>query len=151
MDSLERSNAMPKSEKDKMADLFKQGYNPKEVAEMTGKTLNTIYKYRKLWQQAQYDGAIKDIQKNLASYLANSLKWHLEGLNKIARIANEEDYIRSQNSRDLAELHKQLEHWTISILSASNTLNQIAEYQETIIEPTKTKKRIPELPSRNKS
>lgn len=151
MDYLERTNKTPKSEKDKMAELFKLGHSPKEVSEITGKSINTIYKYRKDWQQAQYDGAIKDIQKNLASYLANSLKWHLEGLNKIARIANEEDYIRSQSSRDLAELHKQLEHWTISILSASNTLNQIAEYQETIVQPTKTKKRIPELPSRDQS
>jgi hypothetical protein len=51
-------------------------------------------------------------------------------MNNIARIANEEGYIRSQNSRDVAELHRTLENWTISILQASNNIQQATRMEE---------------------
>jgi hypothetical protein len=51
-------------------------------------------------------------------------------MNSIAKVANEEGYIRQQNSRDIAELHRTMENWTISILSAANNLKQQANSQE---------------------
>lgn len=149
MDFLERTNAYSFKKKEEIIRLFKEGYSVKEVAEMTKSSMNTIYKYRQQYNEAQYQGEVRDIQKNLGAYIANSLKHHLEGMNKIARIAHEEDFIRSQNSRDLAELHKQLEHWTVSILSASNTLNQISEYAEVIEKQANTKKSVPRISGRD--
>lgn len=112
-----------------------------KIAKETGAALMTVYRIKKQYEENQYHDAIKDINQKLGSYIAASLKYHLDALNNVAKVANEEDYIRTQSGRDLAELHKQLEHWTVQILSASNTLNQISEYhQEAIQLPAKTKK-----------
>jgi hypothetical protein len=51
-------------------------------------------------------------------------------MNNIARIASEEGYIRSQNSRDVAELHRTLENWSISILQASSNIQQTSRMEE---------------------
>jgi hypothetical protein len=120
--------------------LMLMGMKPKDVSAETGVNINTVYKIFRDYEQTQYDGVIKDINKNLGSYIASSLKDHLSGLNNIAKIANEESYIRSQNGRDLAELHKQLEHWTVSILSATNALNQSASTSEILLLDDKAKK-----------
>ena len=45
-------------------------------------------------------------------------------MNAIAEVSCEKDYIRSNTARDISELHGRLEQWTLSILQASNTINQ---------------------------
>lgn len=131
---------MSQAQKAEVIALLLAGVSVKEISKELNISTTSIYKVKKKYEDAQYDGAIQDINKNLGAYIANSLKHHLDGLNKIARLANEEDYIKGQSARDLAELHKQLEHWTVSILSATNTLNQISEYQESLKLQAKTKK-----------
>jgi uncharacterized protein YerC len=117
------------------------GVSVAKIQKETGVALMTIYRIKKQYEQNQYHDAIQDINQKLGSYIAASLKYHLDALNNVAKVANEEDYIRSQSGRDIAELHKQLEHWTVSILSASNTLNQISEYHAEAVQlPAKTKK-----------
>jgi hypothetical protein len=117
------------------------GVSTKNISKETGVSLRTVYVLKKQYEENQYHGAIKDINQKLGSYIAASLKYHLDALNSVAKVANEEDYIRGQSGRELAELHKQLEHWTVSILSATNTISRIAEHHEAIIQiPEKTKK-----------
>jgi hypothetical protein len=45
-------------------------------------------------------------------------------MNAIAEVSCEKDYIRSNTARDISELHSRLEQWTLSILQASNNINQ---------------------------
>jgi transposase len=117
------------------------GVSATKISKDTGVAIATVYRLKKQYEEDQYHGAIKDINQKLGQYIAASLKYHLDALNNVAKVANEEDYIRSQSGRELAELHKQLEHWTVSILSASNTLNQISEYHAEAVQlPAKTKK-----------
>lgn len=113
----------------------------REIVKQTGVSQATIYIVKRKWEEHLYHGAVKDIAANLGGYIAQSLKNHLDALDRIAKVANEEEYIRSQSGRELAELHKQLEHWTTTILSASNTLSTIEQYhQEALSITSKTKK-----------
>ncbi len=151
-DSIDaRINALKKTDRkglrlspEKRADVVAYligGVSATKIAKETGVAIATIYRIKRQYEEDQYHGAIKDINQKLGQYIAASLKYHLDALNNVAKVANEEDYIRSQSGRELAELHKQLEHWTISILTASNTLNQISEYHAEAVQlPAKTKK-----------
>jgi len=151
-DSIDaRINALKKTDRkglrlsaEKRADVVAYligGVSATKIAKETGVAIATIYRIKRQYEEDQYHGAIKDINQKLGQYIAASLKYHLDALNNVAKVANEEDYIRSQSGRELAELHKQLEHWTVSILSASNTLNQISEYHAEAVQlPAKAKK-----------
>jgi hypothetical protein len=57
-------------------------------------------------------------------------------MNAIAEVSCEKDYIRSNTARDISELHGRLEQWSLSILQASNTINQkqLTSRQNDIIE-----------------
>jgi len=72
----------------------------------------------------KYSGAILDLRNNLSEYIAQSLKKHLDAMNAIAEVSCEKDYIRSNTARDIANLHERLESWSLSILQASNNINQ---------------------------
>jgi hypothetical protein len=51
-------------------------------------------------------------------------------MNNIARLAGEERYITQQDAKSVAELHRTLESWSISILEASSNLQQTRQLEE---------------------
>lgn len=110
--------------------LLLQGKTLGEVEKATGVSKSQIWRIKEQIKEGKYQKAVLDVQNNIGEYIAESLLIHLGAMNTIAKVANEEGYIRSQNSRDIAELHRTMENWTISILEASNNLQQARQLEE---------------------
>jgi hypothetical protein len=104
--------------------LLIQGKTINEVHRQTGVSKASIWRIKEKIIDGKYSGAILDLRDNLSEYIAQSLKKHLEAMNTIAEVSCEKDFIRSNTARDIASLHERLEQWSLSILQASNTINQ---------------------------
>lgn len=104
--------------------LLIQGKTINEVHRLTGVSKSAIWRIKEKIIDGKYSGAILDLRDNLSEYIAGSLKKHLDAMNTIAEVSCEKDFIRSNTAKDIASLHERLEQWTLSILQASNTINQ---------------------------
>lgn len=136
-----RFKAVSAIKKAEVIALLMEGVGPTVIRKRTGLSFNYIYKVKTEWETENYAGAVIDIKKNLGNYIADSLKKHMQAMNKIAEVALDERYIRQQSGSNLAALHARLENWTLSILQASNgidTTNEIAGPATVrVIEPKK--------------
>lgn len=110
--------------------LLLEGKTLGEVQKATGVSKSQIWRIKEQIKEGKYQASIKDVEENIGEYIAKSLLLHLNAMNTIAKVANEEGYIRSQNSRDIAELHRTMENWTISILQATSSLQQARQLEE---------------------
>lgn len=110
--------------------LLLEGKTIGEVHKATGVSKSQIWRIKDQIKEGKYHQAVRDVEENIGEYIAESLLTHLNAMNNIARIASEEGYIRSQNSRDVAELHRTLENWSISILQASNNIQNTSRMEE---------------------
>jgi hypothetical protein len=122
--------SLTEQKKPEIIALLLQGKTLGEVHKATGVSKSQIWRIKDNIKEGKYQKAVLDVENNIGEYIAESLLTHLNAMNNIARIANEEGYIRSQNSRDVAELHRTLENWTISILQASNNIQQATRMEE---------------------
>jgi hypothetical protein len=122
--------SLTEQKKPEIIALLIEGKTIGEVVKITGVSKSAIWRIKEQIKEGKYQKHIKDVQENIGDYIAESLLLHLGAMNNIAKIANEEGYIRSQNSRDIAELHRTMENWTISILQASNTIQQARQIEE---------------------
>jgi hypothetical protein len=122
--------SLTEEKKPEIIALLIEGKTIGEVVKITGVSKSQIWRIKEQIKEGKYQKHIKDVEENIGDYIAQSLLLHLGAMNNIAKIANEEGYIRSQNSRDIAELHKTMENWTISILQASNTIQQARQLEE---------------------
>jgi transposase-like protein len=52
--------------------------------------------------------------------LISSLKEHLKAIETIAKVGQDERYIRTQSAGQIADLHQQLTNWSVQLLSAAN-------------------------------
>jgi DNA-binding NarL/FixJ family response regulator len=128
------STNLTEEKKPEVIALLLQGMTINEIHRQTGVSKSAIWRIKDNIIDGKYSGAILDLRDNLSEYIAVSLKKHLEALNAIAEVAVEKDYIRSNTARDIASLHERLECWTLSILQASNNINQkqLTSREETI-------------------
>ena len=110
--------------KTEIISLLLQGKTINEVHKITGVSKSAVWRIKDQIIDGKYSGAILDLRDNLSEYIAQSLKKHLDAMNAIAEVSCEKDYIRSNSARDISELHGRLEQWSLSILQASNTINQ---------------------------
>jgi hypothetical protein len=110
--------------------LLLEGKTIGQVNKATGVSKSAIWRIKEGIKEGKYHQAVRDVEENIGEYIAESLLTHLNAMNNIARIASEEGYIRSQNSRDVAELHRTLENWSISILQASNNIQNTSRMEE---------------------
>lgn len=110
--------------------LLLQGKTIGEVHKATGVSKSQIWRIKEAIIEGKYQGSIKEVQENIGELIAESLLIHLQGMNNIARLAGEERYITSQDAKSIAELHRTLESWSISILEASNNLQQSRQLEE---------------------
>jgi hypothetical protein len=122
--------SLTEQKKPEIIALLLQGKTLGEVHKATGVSKSQIWRIKDNIKEGKYQKAVLDVENNIGEYIAESLLTHLNAMNNIARIANEEGYIRSQNSRDIAELHRTLENWAISILQASNNIQQASRMEE---------------------
>ena len=110
--------------------LLLEGKTVGEIVKATGVSKASIWRIKESIKDGKYNTHLKRVEENIGDLIAESLLIHLGAMNSIAKVANEEGYIRQQNSRDIAELHRTMENWTISILSAANNLKQQAYSEE---------------------
>lgn len=122
--------SLTKEKKPEIIALLLEGKTLGEVHRATGVSKSQIWRVKEQLKEGKYHEAVRDVEENIGEYIAESLLTHLKAMNNIARIAGEEGYIRSQNSRDVAELHRTLENWSISILQASNNIQQTSRMEE---------------------
>ena len=104
--------------------LLLEGKTINEVHRLTGVSKSAIFRIKDKMIDGKYSEAILDLKDNLSEYIAQSLKKHLDAMNAIAEVSCEKDFIRSNTARDIASLHERLEQWSLSILQASNNINQ---------------------------
>lgn len=116
--------SLTEEKKPEVIALLLQGKTINEVHRQTGVSKSAIWRIKDNIIDGKYSGAILDLKNNLSEYIAESLKKHLDAMNAIAEVSCEKDYIRSNTARDVSELHSRLEQWTLSILQASNNINQ---------------------------
>ena len=122
--------SLTEQKKPEIIALLIEGKTIGEIVKITGVSKSQIWRIKEQVKEGKFQKHIKDVQDNIGDYIAESLLLHLGAMNNIAKIANEEGFIRSQNSRDIAELHRTMENWTISILQASNTIQQARQLEE---------------------
>lgn len=116
--------------------LLLEGKTINEISRLTGVSKSAIFRIKDKMIDGKYSEAILDLRDNLSEYIAQSLKKHLDAMNAIAEVSCEKDFIRSNTARDLASLHERLESWSLSILQASNNINQkqLTSREDEIIE-----------------
>jgi hypothetical protein len=122
--------SLTQEKKPEIIALLLEGKSLNEVQKITGVSKSAIWRIKEEIKEGRYQSHLKHVEENIGDLIAESLLIHLGAMNSIAKVANEEGYIRQQNSRDIAELHRTMENWTISILSAANNLKQQANSQE---------------------
>lgn len=110
--------------------LLIQGKTLGEVHKATGVSKSQIWRIKEQIKEGKYQASLMEVQENIGELIAESLLLHLKGMNNIARMACEERYIGQQDAKSVAELHRTLESWSISILSASNNLQQSRQLEE---------------------
>jgi len=113
-----------------------EGKTINEIHRLTGVAKSAIFRIKDKMIDGKYSEAILDLRDNLSEYIAGSLKKHLDAMNAIAEVSCEKDFIRSNTARDIASLHERLEQWSLSILQASNNINekQLTSRQNDIVE-----------------
>lgn len=52
--------------------------------------------------------------------LISSLKEHLKAIETIAKVGQDERYLRTQSAGQIADLHQQLTNWSVQLLEAAN-------------------------------
>ena len=110
--------------------LLIQGKTLGEVHKATGVSKSQIWRIKEQIKEGKYQASLIEVQENIGDLIAESLLLHLKGMNNIARMACEERYIGQQDAKSVAELHRTLESWSVSILSASNNLQQSRQLEE---------------------
>jgi len=110
--------------------LLLQGKTLGEVQKATGVSKSQIWRIKEQIKEGKYQASLTQVQENIGELIAESLLLHLKGMNNIARMACEERYIGQQDAKSVAELHRTLESWSVSILSASNNLQQSRQLEE---------------------
>jgi hypothetical protein len=121
--------SLTEEKKPEVIALLLQGKTLGEVQKATGVSKSAIWRIKEQIKEGKYQTHLTKVENEIGDLIAESFLLHLGAMNSIARLANEEGYCRSQNSRDIAELHRTLEKWTISILQASTTLRDQANSQ----------------------
>lgn len=122
--------SLTQEKKPEIIAMLLQGKTLGEIVKATGVSKSAIWRIKEEIKEGRHQTHLKQVEENIGDLIAESLLIHLSAMNSIAKVANEEGYIRQQNSRDIAELHRTMENWTISILSAANNLKQQASVEE---------------------
>ena len=110
--------------------LLIQGKTLGEVHKATGVSKSQIWRIKEQIKEGKHQASLIQVQENIGELIAESLLLHLKGMNSIARLAGEERYITQQDAKSVAELHRTLESWSISILEASSNLQQTRQVEE---------------------
>ena len=122
--------SLTQEKKPEIIALLLQGKTIGEVHKATGVSKSQIWRIKEAIKEGKYQASLMEVQENIGELIAESLLLHLKGMNSIARLAGEERYITQQDAKSVAELHRTLESWSISILEASSNLQQTRQVEE---------------------
>lgn len=122
--------SLTQEKKPEIIALLIQGKTLGEVHKATGVSKSQIWRIKEQIKEGKHQASLIEVQENIGELIAESLLLHLKGMNNIARLAGEERYITQQDAKSVAELHRTLESWSISILEASSNLQQARQMEE---------------------
>ena len=122
--------SLTETKKPEIIALLIQGKTLGEVHKATGVSKSQIWRIKEQIKEGKHQASLMQVQENIGELIAESLLLHLKGMNNIARLAGEERYITQQDAKSVAELHRTLESWSISILEASSSLQQTRQLEE---------------------
>ena len=122
--------SLTETKKPEIIALLIQGKTLGEVHKATGVSKSQIWRIKEQIKEGKHQASLMQVQENIGELIAESLLLHLKGMNNIARLAGEERYITQQDAKSVAELHRTLESWSISILEASSNLQQARQMEE---------------------
>ena len=122
--------SLTETKKPEIIALLIQGKTLGEVHKATGVSKSQIWRIKEQIKEGKHQASLMQVQENIGELIAESLLLHLKGMNNIARLAGEERYITQQDAKSVAELHRTLESWSISILEASSNLQQTRQLEE---------------------
>jgi hypothetical protein len=122
--------SLTEDKKPEVIALLIQGKTLGEVNKATGVSKSQIWRIKEQIKEGKHQASLMQVQENIGELIAESLLLHLKGMNNIARLAGEERYITQQDAKSVAELHRTLESWSISILEASSNLQQTRQLEE---------------------
>jgi hypothetical protein len=122
--------SLTEEKKPEIIALLIQGKTLGEVHKATGVSKSQIWRIKEQIKEGKHQASLIQVQENIGELIAESLLLHLKGMNNIARLAGEERYITQQDAKSVAELHRTLESWSISILEASSNLQQTRQLEE---------------------
>ena len=140
--------SLTEKKKPEIIALLIQGKTLGEVHKATGVSKSQIWRIKEAIKEGKYQASLMEVQENIGELIAESLLLHLKGMNSIARLAGEERYITQQDAKSVAELHRTLESWSISILEASSNLQQTRQMEE--LRPENNQFRYLEIDSTDK-
>ena len=121
--------SLTQEKKPEIIALLIQGKTLGEVHKATGVSKSQIWRIKEQIKEGKHQASLIEVQENIGELIAESLLLHLKGMNNIARLAGEERYITQQDAKSVAELHRTLESWSISILEASSNLQQARQME----------------------
>ena len=122
--------SLTQEKKPEIIALLIQGKTLGEVHKATGVSKSQIWRIKEQIKEGKHQASLIEVQENIGELIAESLLLHLKGMNNIARLAGDERYITQQDAKSVAELHRTLESWSISILEASSNLQQARQMEE---------------------
>jgi len=122
--------SLTQEKKPEIIALLIQGKTLGEVHKATGVSKSQIWRIKEQIKEGKHQASLIEVQENIGELIAESLLLHLKGMNNIARLAGEERYITQQDAKSVAELHRTLESWSVSILEASSNLQQARQMEE---------------------
>jgi hypothetical protein len=140
--------SLTEEKKPEIIALLIQGKTLGEVHKATGVSKSQIWRIKEQIKEGKHQVSLMEVQENIGELIAESLLLHLKGMNSIARLAGEERYITQQDAKSVAELHRTLESWSISILEASSNLQQTRQMEE--LRPENNQFRYLEIDSTDK-
>lgn len=91
-----------------------------ELSRKHGIAKSAVSKIKSELDEDQLSQLPENAQNRIEDLLITSLKEHLKAIETIARVAQDERYIRTQSAGQVADLHSELVNWSVQLLSASN-------------------------------
>jgi hypothetical protein len=96
------------------------GIGVNEMSRKHGISSGAVSKIKQELDEDQKSLLPENAVDRIEDLLITSLKEHLKAIETIAKVGQDERYIRTQSAGQIADLHQQLTNWSVQLLEAAN-------------------------------
>ena len=118
-----KTRAYKKITQDIKADIISGlllGIGVNEMSRKHGISSGAVSKIKQELDEDQKALLPENAVDRIEDLLITSLKEHLKAIETIAKVGQDERYIRTQSAGQIADLHQQLTNWSVQLLEAAN-------------------------------